>query len=138
MKSSFFRGTVYVHVLPDTKILVDGRLVELGREYKASPRYLREIFGKRIQTDRPVGCAYGMHALDTGDQWVWNYPNAGAWICVVRVNTKVERLPGKVVGLRRKVVAWRQVMSSAQAELLIEMNPEQVIKWVYAGGEVAR
>lgn len=136
MKTPYFYGDVYVHVLPENKQLADGRIVELGKEYKASLRSFKKIYNKTARPNEPVPCNYGMHALDTGNSWVWNYPNVGAWICVVHVNTRVRKLAKKVVGLRRKVIAWRQVESHQQADLLRRMWPEQVVGWVFCGGEI--
>lgn len=145
MKHPAFRGEVYIHVLPPSRRLMDGRYVEEGKEYKASIRFFRVMLknfcyeGSELDPSEPEECFYGMHGLDTDwypRNWINNgrdmagLPLKGNWVCVVRIFGNVTRCEDKVVGLRRKVIAMRCVSNHATALDLMRTPMTGVVDWV--------
>lgn len=152
MKHPAFRGEVYIHVLPPSRRLIDGRYVEEGKEYKASIRFARAQLKDCCYEDfefdpfdpsEPEECFYGMHGLDTDwypHDWINNgqettgLPLKGNWVCVVRIFGNVVRCEDKVVGLRRKVIAMRRVSNHATAFDLMRTTMIGVVNWVLGSG----
>ena len=102
------KGTLYFHILnADRKLCYgDGREVVPGKEMKAK-RCGHDGF---LPGNLPVLCQYGMHAsLHVRDADRYVRIGIGKWVCLVRLNGEVDGLSNKFVGLRRKVVAMRQI-----------------------------
>lgn len=133
------RGEVYFHVLePDRKLLfLDQRLVEIGRELKASREAHREWFGSRA-SDEPELCVFGMHACRESRDILWWYGTTclGFWLCSVRLWGNVIHGDHKSVGMRRKVIAMRQIQKEDMeglGEILQDSNA--TYQWILAGSE---
>lgn len=140
MKTPYCKGEVYIHILPKDKRISDGRVIELGKEYKATKKNLRAHYGDRAADQTtPIECIYGMHALNEGNKWIATGPSVGNWVCVVRLNTKFERTVNKTVALRRKVIAWKQVTTEEEANILRYQKANSgIVRWVFRYGETAR
>lgn len=139
MKHPRFRGEVFIHVLPPSGTLMDGRKARVGRELKAKTDAFFS-FGPEL-------CHFGMHAI-CGSEWYplwWTrtresqfknrfyaIPAMGNWVCVVKVWGKTERDAEKIVGLRRKVIAMKQITTVNEIKHLWQWGPssKETVDWV--------
>lgn len=138
MEHPAFRGQVYVHVLPANRTLRDGRIPEIGQELKASIKYANK-WGLSPNSVRatenytvPQPCSFGMHAHNDPNTWYWwhrSVPQRGRWICIVRLFGGVRQESQKAVGLRRKIIAMRQMpLNMIWKKKLVD--PMAAIDWV--------
>lgn len=130
MKIDGVKGELYFHILKSSRRLRygDGREVVPGKELKAKKTY-------RWDWATPELCYFGMHASKSlGEASDYMSIHIGAWICIVRVNDHVVYGENKLVGLRRKVVAMRQVKTANSLDHLYRIcrNNKRVYDWVMA------
>lgn len=130
MKIDGVKGELYFHILKSSRRLRygDDREVVPGKELKAKKT-------NRYDYATPELCCFGMHAsksLGAASYYMSIY--IGNWICIVRVNDHVVYGEDKLAGLRRKVVAMRQVKTANSRDHLyrIYRNNKRVYDWVMA------
>lgn len=130
MKIDGVKGELYFHILKSSRRLRygDSRVVVPGKELKAKKTY-------RYDCATPELCCFGMHASKSlGEASDYMSIYIGNWICIVRVNDHVVYGEDKLAGLRRKVVAMRQVKTANSANYLyrIAHDGQRVYDWVMA------
>ena len=110
-------GNLYFHILDSNRELRYGdyRKVTPGKELKAK----RTGEFQPYLNKHPVFCEYGMHASKhIQDAHVYRFINTECWVCLVRLWGNVQHGSDKSVGLRRKVVAMRQIKSGDMAKII--------------------
>lgn len=132
MKVPGIRGEVYLHITAANQRSFGwdekSRRFEPGGEYKASSDPANPWNGI------PTVCSWGMHG-STMD--LFFYPFIGNWVSVVRIWGNVDNSHVyKVVGLRRKYVATRQIKATSSSRRLIEWSERcdgvAIAEWVLA------
>lgn len=129
MRVKGIRGELYFHVLDGNRKLRfgDDRIVEPGSEMKAKT----QLTAKGTPRILPRECQFGMHGCkDVGSSALSNF-ELHKWVCVVRLWGNVRTFYNKSAGLRRKVVAMRQIESYIDFPQRWGSN-QDVYDWVMA------
>lgn len=130
MRIKGVRGELYFHVLQPDRTLKygDGRIVEPGSEMKAKSQ--KNSKGKPRKV--PMECQFGMHGCAHAASFPLKGFFEGYWICIVRLWGNVRTFSDKSAGMRRKVVAMRQIGNGHYPPSKWGSSDQAIYDWVMA------